>query len=344
MRAALAIAVALLAAATPAAASQTIGRSALTAGPVLAGGSVLWADAPSGRPRVSSGGTGRDPVVLERWPRATTKDTGRTVAALAGSATSVAAVVETCTFTIESDFGFLGCAERAFGGPAGRFAPFGWPLPPRGLRRCPGPRAPVSVAAGENVIAVAYTPTCQGIAQAARAAAAARSRIVVRRGGTRRAIPSIGATQVRIAGRYLAYLEGVRTPERAVLYDLTRRERVRRVDGRDLTAIDVQRDGALALVRTAGSRSCVSIVRRRERRLACRVADPGDVAIAGGRVLFARGTPRGARLVLIGPGGRRVLERAARPRAIGGFDLAADRAVWSAGEPSGFQRIHLERL
>jgi hypothetical protein len=60
VRAALAIAV-LLAAAAPASGSapETIGRGALTAGPVLAGGSVLWADAPSGRPRVLSGGAGR---------------------------------------------------------------------------------------------------------------------------------------------------------------------------------------------------------------------------------------------------------------------------------------------
>jgi len=49
VRAALAIAIALLAAAPPAGAAETLGRSAVTAGPVLAGGSVLWADAPSGR-------------------------------------------------------------------------------------------------------------------------------------------------------------------------------------------------------------------------------------------------------------------------------------------------------
>lgn len=343
MRIALATAAALLAAAAPAAAAETIGRSAITAGPVLAGGSVLWADAPSGRPRVLSGGPGRGPVELERWPRATTKDTGRTVAALAGSATSVAAVVETCTFTLESDFGFLGCAERAFGGSAGQFSPFGWPLPPRGLRRCPGPRAPVSVAAGDGVIAVAHTPVCQGIGQVARS----RSRIVVRRGATRQAIASAGATHVRIAGRYLAYVEGVRTPERVVLYDLRRRERVRRVAAGNVTAIDVQRDGTLALVGTGGTRSCVSVLRRaaqRERRVACRVADPDHVTIAGGRVLVVRGTSRGTRLVLFGPGGRRVLQHAPRPRAIGGFDLAADRAVWSVGQVSGFQRIHFERL
>ena len=342
MRAALAIAVALLAA-SPAAASETIGRSALTTGPVLAGGSVLWADAPSGRPRVLAGGPGRSPAVLASWPRATTKDTGRTVAALAGSATSVAAVVETCTFELESDFGFLGCAERAFGGRAGRFSPFGGPLPPRGLRRCPGPRAPVSVAAGAGVIAVAYTRVCQGIGQTA---SIARSQIVVRRGVARQTIASSGATHVRIAGRYLAYLEGVRSPERAVLYDLVRRQRVRRVAGGNLTAIDVQRDGTLALVRTGGARSCVSVLRRgaaTERRRACGVAG-ARVAIAGGRVLVQRATQRGTRLVLLGRGGTRVLERAARRRSIGAFDLAADRAVWSVGQVAGFQRIELERL
>jgi len=340
VRTALAIAVALLAAAPPAGAAETLGRSAVTAGPVLAGGSVLWADAPSGRPRVLSGAPGRGPVVLERWPRATTKDTGRTVAALAGSASGVAAVVETCTFRLQSDFGFLGCAERAFGGP--RFAPLGGALPPRGLGRCPGPRAPVSVAAGDGVVAVAYNRVCQGIAQSA----AARSHIVVRRGAARQTISSTGARHVRIAGRYLAYLEGRRNPERAVLYDLERRARVRSVAGADLAAIDVQRNGTLALVRSSGTRSCVSTLRRgaaAERRLACGLATT-RAAIAGGRVLVERAAPHGTRLVLLGAGGRRVLDRVPRRRTIGGFDLAGDRAVWSVGRVAGFQRIQLQRL
>jgi hypothetical protein len=176
-------------------------------------------------------------------------------------------------------------------------------------------------------------------------ARAARSRIVVRRGAARLTIRSTGARQVRIAGRYLAFLEGRRGPDHAVLYDLDRHRRVRRVAGADLAAVDVQRDGTLALVRIAGTRSCVSVLSRRaarERRLACRVGS--RVAIAGGRVLVERGTARGSRLVLLGRGDRRVLERAQRPRTIGAFDLAADRAVWSVGQVAGFQRIELERL
>jgi hypothetical protein len=81
-----------------------------------------------------------------------------------------------------------GCADRAFGG-AGAFAPFGRALPPRGPSRCSMPRAPVSVAAGDGVIAVAESPSCQGIARTAASgrgpdglAAGLRSRIVLHRG------------------------------------------------------------------------------------------------------------------------------------------------------------------
>jgi len=349
VRAALAIAVALLAA-TPAAASETIARSALTSGPVLAGGSVLWADAPSGRPRVLSRGAGRSPVVLRSWPRATTKDTGRTVAALAGSPTSTVAVVETCTFRLDGDAGFVSCAERAFGGAAGTFAPFGWPLPRRSRTGCPGPRTAVSVAAGTGLTAVAYTPACQGIALAA----ARRSRIVVHRGSARQTIASAGASHLRIAGHYLAYLEGRRLSQRTavVLYDLRSRQQVRRYEMPKgtayLEALDVQANGTLAFVRSeSDGRACVAVLRRRaerERDLACHVDVPYDVAIAAGRVLFLQVTPRGTRLVLRSPGGRRVLDRIPRTRSFGGFDLAPDRAVWAVGAPGGVQRIVLRQL
>ena len=67
-------------------------------------------------------------------------------------------------------------------------------------------------------------------------------------------------------------------------------------------------------------------------------------AIAGGRVLVERAAPRGTRLVLLGAGGRRVLDRVPRRQAIAGFDLAGDRSVWSVGRVSGVQRIQLQRL
>lgn len=301
MRLAPAIALALVLAA-PADAAETVGHSAVTAGPVLAGARVLWADAPSGRPRVLANGT-----VIASWPAARAKDTGRTVAALAASPTRVAAVVETCSTHVDYDAVFLGCADRAFGG-AGAFAPFGRPLPRRGPSSCTNPRAPVSVAAGAGVIAVAETPVCQGIARAA-----ARSRIVLHPGGT---IAATDASQVRIAGRYLAYLDG----GRAVRYDLVthRKRRLGRAQ-----AVDVQADGRVALVR----KSCVWLGGK---RLACRVDD--RVALAGGKVLYVKGR----RLVL----GHRTLARG----RFAGFDLAPGRAAWAAGLPAGRQRIVLERL
>jgi hypothetical protein len=312
VRLAPAIALAVVLAA-PAQAAETVGHSAVTAGPVLAGGRVLWAEAPSGRPRVLA-----DRAEVASWPAAHTKDTGRTVAALAASPTSVAAVVETCTTRIDFDAVFLGCAERAFGG-AGAFSPFGRPLPARGVRNCAGQRAPVSVAAGHGVIAVAETPVCQGIARDAAAsgtASRARSRIVLHRGANRSFIPASEATQLRIAGPYLAYLDG----GRAVRYDLVthRKRRLGRAE-----AIDVEADGRVALIRGG----CVRVGGT---RIACGV--DGRVAIAGGKALYVKGR----RLVL----GRRTLARG----RFAGFDLAPGRAAWAVGPPAGRQRIVLERL
>ena len=336
MRTALAIAVALLAAAPPAGAAETLGRSAVTAGPVLAGGSVLWADAPSGRPRVLAGGPGRRPVVRARWPRATAKDTGRTVAALAGSADRVAAVVETCTTEVDGDAVFLGCTERAFGGP--RFSPLGGPMPRRGLRGCPGPRTPVSVAAGDGVSAVAETRSCQGIARTA----ATRSRVVLRRAGERWTVASSGASDVRIAGRYLAFVEGGRIGERAVVYDLRRRTVVRRLAAEGIESLDVQRDGTLALLVFNGATTCAFLASPRSdelRRLECDVSSR-HVALSGGRALYVRDRA----LRLAGAGEPRTLARAGRGKEIGGFDLGPRRAVWSVGELSGRHRIMLQRL
>jgi hypothetical protein len=296
---AIVLALALLAA--PAQAAETVGHGAVTAGPVLAGGRVLWADAPSGRPRVLANGT-----VIASWPAAHAKNTGRTVAALAASATRVAAVVETCTTQVDFDAVFLGCADRAFGG-AGGFSPFGRPLPASGVRSCAGQRAPVSVAAGRNVIAVAEAPSCQGIARMA-----ARSRIVLHPGGT---IPATEVSHLQIAGRYLAYIDA----GRAVRYDLATHRK--RSLGR-AEAVDVQADGRTAVVRNG----CVW---RGGNRIACGAGD--RVAIGGGRVLYVNGR----RLML----GRRVLARG----NIAGFDLAPDRAVWAAGPPAGRQRIALEQ-
>jgi hypothetical protein len=307
--------IAAVVAALAAAAPVTVGHGAVTAGPVLAGTRVLWADAPSGRPRVLTTGG-----VLASWPRAHTKDTGRTVAALAGSANRVAAVVETCTTKRIDDQVFLGCAERAFGGTA--FAPFGRGLPARGPGYCSMPRAPVSVAAGDGVVAIAETPSCR-VGQAART----RSRVVLLRGAVRHVIPAANATGVRIAGRHLAYLDDARP----VRYDLrTGRRHRKRTSG--VQGIDVQPDGRLALVRAKGHDLCASLGGR---DLGCGLGE-SRIAAAGGRALFVRGR----RLVLASAHGSRTLARG----YFAGFDLARDRAVWAVGSPSGRQRIVVERL
>jgi hypothetical protein len=149
-------------------------------------------------------------------------------------------------------------------------------------------------------------------------------------------------------------VEGRRLSQRTavVLYDLRSRRQVRRYEMPKgtayLEALDVQANGTLAFVRSASDgRACVAVLRRgaeRELDLACRVDVPYDVAIAAGRVLFLQVTPRGTRLVLRSPGGRRVLDRIPRTRSFGGFDLAPDRAVWAVGAPGGVQRIVLRQL
>ncbi len=214
-------------AALAAALAVTIGHGDVTAGPVVAGDHVVWADAPNGRPRLL-----RDGKVIRTWPRAHTKDTGRAVAALAASTTRTAAIVETCT-----TYGaFLGCADT-----------LGRRLPARGPRRCTEQRQPESVAAGHNLIAVAEAPACQGIARMAK-----RSRIDLRPGGT---IAATNPTHLRIAGRWLAYLDD----GQAIRYDL--RTHHKRSYG-PANALDVQRNGKVV---------------------------PGRVAAAGGRVLRIEG-------------------------------------------------------
>ena len=90
-----------------------------------------------------------------------------------------------------------------------------------------------------------------------------------------------------------------------------------------------------------GADTCAQLARpgAEPRLLECGVTSR-DIALAGGRALFARGRE----LRLAGAGGARTLARAPRGQVFGGLDLAPGRAVWSVGEPSGFQRIELRRL
>ena len=183
----------------PAGAAETLGRSAVTAGPVLAGGSVLWADAPSGRPRVLRR---RAAAWCARAGRARTRRTRAAPSPRWPARPPRGRGGRDLHDPVDFDAVFLGCAERAFGGP--RFAPFGRPLPRRGpraaparARRCRSPPAP----------AWSRSPR----PRSARGSRAPRPR--ARASCCTRAAPSdgrLGRQHVRIAGRYLAYLDGGR--------------------------------------------------------------------------------------------------------------------------------------
>ena len=189
------------------------------------------------------------------------------------------------------------------------------------------------------MFAVAENRSCPGIARTA----AARSRVVLRRAGASWTVPSSGASDVRIAGRYLAFVEGgPRFGERAVVYDLRRRKVVRRLAVDGIESLDVQSDGTLALLAYNGATTCAFLARRGNdelRRLECDVSSR-HVALSGGRALYVRDRA----LRLAGAGAPRTLARAGRGKEIGGFDLGPRRAVWSVGELSGRHRIMLQRL
>jgi hypothetical protein len=245
MRPALAIGVLLLAAA-PAPASGEI-----TAGPVIAGEGAAWADRTAGGAvRVLTLRPGGRAVVARRWARARDGDSDRRITAVAAGAGRGGAVVRTCTSHRRSLID--SCAARRFAGPFARLR--GPRLPERVGPRCPRPRGAEEVAIGGGWTAV-LSDLCLGRYAGT---AAFRRRIEARRGALRRIIPLRLGHGLRLAGRHLAWQDD---HGGAVLYDLRRGERVRRLGSArgGVRRIDVQADGTLALIRTGRrNRTCVS--------------------------------------------------------------------------------------
>ena len=339
-----------LALAAPAAAADTTARSAVTDGPVLAGDRAVWADVtPSDAVRLLTMRPAGRPAVARRWEQPSGRRSNRDVWSIAAGGGRAATIVGTCTHP--GGYELARCAPRAFSGPFARLR--GPRLPERVGRRCRRDvRSPREVAVSGRWRAVLVERFCPSLGIES---LAARRRIEVRGGGRRLEVPVGNVHGLRLAGRYLAWQEGF---GRAVLYDLRHGERVRRVGSarRSAVGVDVQADGTIAFTRfEGGGRTCVTTISRVgvEREVACRVESIGGssaqtggsggagpeatVAIAAGRVLYAR---YGYELVLQRPGGEEaVLARfpPARLQRVGGFDLGPDAAVWAR------QRVHFPR-
>jgi hypothetical protein len=352
----------VLALTAPSAAADTIAPSAVTDGPVLAGDRAVWADVtPSDAVRLLTMRPAGRPAVARRWEQPSAPGSNRAVWSVAAGGSRAAAIVGTCTHS--GGYELARCAPHAFSGPFARLR--GPRLPERVARRCRRDvRNPREVAVSGRWRAVLVERFCPSLGIES---LGARRRIEVRGGGRRLQIPAGNVHGLRLAGRYLAWQQGF---GRAVLYDLRRGERVRRVGSarRSAGGVDVQADGTIAFTRFEGAgRTCVTTISRAgaERVVACRAESVGGsnaqtggsggigpdptVAIAAGRVLYAR---FGQELVLQRPGGEpAVLARfnPARVQRVGGFDLGPDAAVWArqrvrfsrppGGMPSGPENV-----
>jgi hypothetical protein len=307
----------------------------------------VWADfTRAGTARILTARPGGRTVVRQRFqapPRRGRVSTIRVIRALSVSGGRVAAIVDTC-----SGVGLLErCAARAFAGPlTGRLAPLGAPLPRQGPSSCPRPprREPQSIATGGGWTVVAEARTCRlGLEGSADAAGAGDTRIVARKGSRRRVLATTGARGLRIAGPYLAWIEGAAGGgNRIVLYDLRRGEQARRVASGGLEGsievVDVQDDGTLAYVHRVSADNCVELLRLggSPERLGCD-ASPELIAVAAGRALYRLLDDR---LMLAEPGSP---AQQLAPSAAG-FDLASWAAAWAVRGQGGSQTIFLQRL
>lgn len=302
-----------------------VSRATPLAGPVLAGGRVVWTQAGG---TVMAAFPGRRARELARLPPATEAGTARAFVrapwALAAARTGFVALARTTTRVVDpnypgalSRFAVIGAGGLLAGG-----------LPPRGDGPCEETvREPESVAAGGGRIAFAETTGTCGRPERVQA-------ITVLDGAERQVIEvraSAPVRRMRLAGRYLALiLDGKR--DRLVVADLERGgAEAGRIEAGAIADFDIDARGRFAF--TYGLRrhpsswrlGWTSVERLDNTRLLARGVRPRGVALADGRVLFQRGRS----LLLRRPGGsERTLHRFTRPRA-GGLDLEAGRAVWA---------------
>jgi hypothetical protein len=345
-----------LAAWPAAAAADTVAHRTPVIGPVIAGAQTVWGEERDEGVRVIIGAPRTQPRAVYRLADSGARKTERaffkTPWSLSASATHVATIVLTGTVTSEgSDFVGTTTSSAAVGGPLGEVATLSGRTPPRGDAPCEGEATyPDSVAVEGTRIAVAEEHgTCGDRDRSAR--------VVIRDGDAVRTVPvpRFSTTRLRLAGRFVAWIESGSPEETLVVHDLEAGADVLRERRYIFGDLDLGADGTVAFTYADGTRGRrLGVMRAGTPGL--RVLDRGvsdrGVALAGGRVLYEkidRGDFR-SRLLLreLGGGTRRLATFTARRRPVGDIDLSSDRAVWAAqktrsadyeAKPSGPARI-----
>ena len=355
MRRALLTALVTSAAWPAAAAADTVAHRTPVVGPKIAGGQTVWGEEKDEGLRVMIGTPRAKPRALYRLPDSDARKTHRsffeTPWSLSASPTHVAAVVMTGTITSEG-FDFVGTTVTmaAVGGPMGTVSPLSGRIPRSSGAPCRGEStSPDSVAVDGSRIAIAESHGgCEYLKR--------QWRVAIRDGEsvTEVPVPRESTTQMRLAGRYLAWVEVERSAA-LVVHDLWTGAEVLRERHFDIGDMDVDADGTVAFTYSddpGPRRLAMMRAGTPGRRLLDRNVIDRGVALAGGRVLYQK-RDRGffrSRLLLrdLDGGTRRLATFTPRRRPVGDLDLSADRAVWAAqktrsadhdAQPSGPARI-----
>lgn len=330
--------IALLAsAAWPAAAgAATVAHRTPAIGPKIAGTQTVWGEERHEGVRVMLGAPRARPRALYRLPDSGARKTQRnffhTPWSLSASPTHVAAIVHTGTITHE-DGDSIGTTytPAAVGGPFGAVALVSGGTPRRGDAPCgDDTTSPDAVAVdGARIAVVEEYGACDGADRLAR--------VAIHDGDAVHAVPvpSYRVVELRLAGRYVAWVEESRRQE-LVVHDLATGSEVLRERHFTVGDFDLDADGTVAISYqdgpNAGRLGLMRVGTPGLRRLDRNVGDRG-VALAGGRVLYrkyGRGDFR-SRLLLrdLDGGVRRLATFTPRRRPVGDIDLSPHRAVWA---------------
>ena len=337
------------------AAADTVAHRTPAVGPAIAGAQTVWGEERHEGVRVMIGRRGAQPRALYRLPDSSSRKTQRnflhTPWALSASPTHVAAIVHTGTITSEgSDFVGTTVTSAAVGGRFAAPAILSGSTPRRGDAPCRSDStSPTAVAVdGARIAVVEEYGSCEAGERVAR--------VAVHDGDAVQSVPvpPYVVTQLRLAGRYAAWVEENRDHE-LVVHDLATGTEVLRERRFSIGDFDLDAEGRVVITFANGPkarrlgllRAGTPGLRTLDRRVAYR-----GVALAGGRVLYER-IDRGdfhSRLLLreLAGGVRRLATFIPRRRRVGEIDLSPNRAVWAAqktrsadyeAKPSGPARI-----
>ncbi len=304
---------------------------------------VAWSAPPARRARVLArfAGPADDPPL--RYENA--------VEVLAGGARPVLLrlVFGTDTSAYQGSGGFDAGWELLAGTPLRRLRGAVAGDPASGPGTCPtGPGASDGRRVARQVVA-RVTP--RGLCVAERAIEV----VDVRSGAATEVLRDRSAARLRLAGRYLAFVDRtvVRARMPVVVYDLVARREAYRTPplAADVTAMDVQADSKVVVVQAPAPyperRADRSVVwfgprNRRGRRLPVRAGDVASVRLVGDRVLLQRVRRGRAELAVVELAGRIRPLRGAR-RSFGDLGFDGRWAAW-AGVADGRRGIWRQRV